>query len=211
VSKFVDSAAVPIAEDVAAHLIMEVDGNHMETLMLEIEAISELLLKFDCGEIYFADDSAQKAELWKLRRRVAEAVKIDGYTIEEDTVVPRAELPALIKGVKELGVQYGFKSVCYGHAGDGNLHVRIKKEGTSNSQDDPEIIECLRALFVLVKKLGGTISGEHGIGLVQKGFMDLVYSEKQLDLMRGIKKIFDPNNILNAGKIFDQAGPKHIN
>jgi glycolate oxidase len=211
VSKFVDSAAVPLAEDVAAHLIIEVDGNHMETLMLEIEAISELLLKFDCGEIYFADDSAQKAELWKLRRRVAEAVKINGYTIEEDTVVPRAELPALIKGVKKLGAQYGFKSVCYGHAGDGNLHVRIKKEGTSNSQDDPEIIECLRALFVLVKKLGGTISGEHGIGLVQKGFMDLVYSEKQLDLMRGIKKIFDPNNILNAGKIFDQAGPKHIN
>ena len=211
VSKFVDNAAVPLAEDVAAHLIIEVDGNHMETLMLEIEAISELLLKFDCGEIYFADDSAQKAELWKLRRRVAEAVKIDGYTIEEDTVVPRAELPALIKGVKELGVQYGFKSVCYGHAGDGNLHVRIKKEGTSNSQDDPEIIECLRALFVLVKKLGGTISGEHGIGLVQKGFMDLVYSEKQMDLMRGIKKVFDPNNILNAGKIFDQAGPKDIN
>jgi glycolate oxidase len=211
VSKFVDSAAVPIAEDVAAHLIIEVDGNHMETLMLEIEAISKLLLEFDCGEIYFADDSAQKAELWKLRRRVAEAVKIDGYTIEEDTVVPRAELPALITGVKKLGVQYGFKSVCYGHAGDGNLHVRIKKEGTSNSQDDPEIIECLRALFILVKKLGGTISGEHGIGLVQKGFMDLVYSEKQMELMRGIKKIFDPNNILNAGKIFDQAGPKHIN
>ncbi|HXS55771.1 MAG TPA: FAD-linked oxidase C-terminal domain-containing protein, partial [Hanamia sp.] len=203
VRKFVDSAAVPIAEDVAAHLIIEVDGNHLETLMLEIEAISELLLNYDCGEIYFADDNAQKAELWKLRRRVAEAVKIDGYSIEEDTVVPRAELPALIKGVKELGIQYGFKSVCYGHAGDGNLHVRIKKEGTSNSQDDPEIIECLRALFVLVKKLGGTISGEHGIGLVQKGFMDLVYSQKQLDLMRGIKKVFDPNNILNAGKIFD--------
>ncbi len=211
VSKFVDSAAVPIAEDVAAHLIIEVDGNHLETLMLEIEAISELLLNYDCGEIYFADDNAQKAELWKLRRRVAEAVKIDGYSIEEDTVVPRAELPALIKGVKELGIQYGFKSVCYGHAGDGNLHVRIKKEGTSNSQDDPEIIECLRALFVLVKKLGGTISGEHGIGLVQKGFMDLVYSQKQLDLMRGIKKVFDPNNILNAGKIFDQDTTSDIN
>lgn len=205
VSKFVDSAAVPLTEDVAAHLIIEVDGNHLDTLMLEIEAISALLLKFDCGEIYFADDSAQKAELWKLRRRVAEAVKIDGYTIEEDTVVPRAELPLLIKGIKELGIQYGFKSVCYGHAGDGNLHVRIKKEGTSNSQDAPEIIECLRALFVLVKKLGGTISGEHGIGLVQKGFLDLVYSQKQLDLMREIKKVFDPNNILNAGKIFDRA------
>jgi glycolate oxidase len=204
VSKFVDSTAVPITDDIEAHLIIEVDGNHLDTLMMEMEAISELLLQYDCGEIYFADDNAQKAELWKLRRRVAEAVKKDGFTIEEDTVVPRWQLPALIKGVKELGAQYGFKAVCYGHAGDGNLHIRIKKEGSANSQDDPEIIKSLRALFLLVKDLGGTVSGEHGIGLVQKSFMDIVFSEKQLDLMRGIKKIFDPNNILNAGKIFDQ-------
>ena len=203
VSKFVDSTAVPITEDTAAHLIIEVDGNHLETLMQEMEAISELLGQYDCGEIYFADNATQKAELWKLRRRVAEAVKIDGFTIEEDTVVPRAELPALIKGVKELGMQFGFKAVCYGHAGDGNLHIRIKKEGTENSQDDPQIIESLRALFTLVKKLGGTISGEHGIGLIQKSFMDIVFDKTQIDLMRGIKKVFDPNNILNVGKIFD--------
>ena len=205
VSKFVDSTAVPLTEDTAAHLIIEVDGNHLETLMQEMEAISELLGQFDCGEIYFADDATQKAELWKLRRRVAEAVKIDGFTIEEDTVVPRAELPALVHGVKELGKQFGFKAVCYGHAGDGNLHIRIKKEGTANSQDDPEMIRSLRALFTLVKKLGGTVSGEHGIGLVQKGFMDIVFDTTQLQLMRGIKKVFDPNNILNAGKIFDNA------
>lgn len=203
VSKFVDSNAVPLTEDTAAHLIIEVDGNHLETLMQEMEAISELLNQYDCGEIYFADNATQKAELWKLRRRVAEAVKIDGYTIEEDTVVPRAELPALVHGVKELGKQFGFKAVCYGHAGDGNLHIRIKKEGTENSQDNPEIIKSLRALFTLVKKLGGTVSGEHGIGLVQKSFMDIVFDRTQLELMRGIKKVFDPNNILNAGKIFD--------
>ena len=202
-SRFVESSAVPITDDIAAHLIIEVDGNHIGMLMQEMEAISQLLLEYDCGEIYFAEDSVQKAELWKLRRRVAEAVKIDGYTIEEDTVVPRAQLPALIKGVKELAIEYDFKAVCYGHAGDGNLHIRIKKEGTSNSQDDPEIIKSLRALFTLVKKLGGTISGEHGIGLVQKDFMDIVFSQKQIALMRGIKKVFDPNNILNAGKIFD--------
>jgi glycolate oxidase len=203
VSKFVDSNTIPLTDDTAAHLIIEVDGNHLETLMQEMEAIAELLAQFDCGEIYFADNATQKAELWKLRRRVAEAVKIDGYTIEEDTVVPRAELPALVHGVKDLGKQFGFKSVCYGHAGDGNLHIRIKKEGTENSQDDPEIIKSLRALFELVKNLGGTISGEHGIGLIQKSFMDIVFDKTQLELMRGIKKVFDPNNILNAGKIFD--------
>ncbi|MEO9004074.1 MAG: FAD-linked oxidase C-terminal domain-containing protein [Ginsengibacter sp.] len=203
VSRFMDGSSIPVTDDVAAHLIIEVDGNDMNTLMMEMEAISGLLIKYECGEIYFADDNAQKVELWKLRRRVAEAVKMEGYTIEEDTVVPRYQLPALIKGVKELGIQYGFKSVCYGHAGDGNLHVRIKKEGTTNSQDDPEVIQSLRALFTLVKSLGGTISGEHGIGVVQKSFLDIVLDEKHLELMRGIKKVFDPNNILNAGKIFD--------
>jgi glycolate oxidase len=202
-SRFVESSAITIADDIAAHLIIEVDGNNVAVLMEEMESIAELLAGFDCGEIYFADDSAQKDALWKLRRKVAEAVKIDGYTIEEDTVVPRAQLPALVKGVKALAIQYDFKAVCYGHAGDGNLHIRIKKEGTANSQDDPAIIASLRALFTLVKQLGGTISGEHGIGLVQKEFMDIVFTPKHFELMKGIKKVFDPNNILNAGKIFD--------
>jgi glycolate oxidase len=202
VSKMVGSRAVPVTDEMEAHLIIEVDGNNQEVLMGEMEAISELLLQYEAGELFFADDARQKEELWKLRRRVAEAVKIDGYTIEEDTVVPRAELPALIRGVKKLGKEKGFSVVCYGHAGDGNLHIRIKKPGTINSNDDPEMIRCLRDLFKLVKQLGGTISGEHGIGLIQKDFMDIVFDEKQLELMRGIKKVFDPNNILNAGKIF---------
>lgn len=203
VSKMVDSTAVPVTDDTAAHLIIEVDGNDMDVLMKDMEAISELLTKYDIGELYFADDAQQKAELWKLRRRVAEAVKLVGYTIEEDTVVPRAELPALIKGVKALGREYDFKVVCYGHAGDGNLHIRIHKEGTPNSYGDAEMAKCLRAMFELVYSLGGTISGEHGVGLIQKGYMDIVMKETNLKLMREIKRAFDPNNILNPGKIFD--------
>ena len=202
VSKFVDSSAVQITDDIEAHLIIEVDGNNMDVLMSEMEAIGEMLANYEIGEIYFADDAQQKTELWKLRRRVAEAVKLAGYTIEEDTVVPRAELPALIRGVKELGIKYNFNAVCYGHAGDGNLHIRIHKDGTPNSFGDDEMTQSLRALFELVKGLGGTISGEHGIGLIQKGFMDIMFEQKQLELMRQIKKAFDPNNILNADKIF---------
>ncbi len=202
VSEMVGSTAVPVTADIEAHLIIEVDGNNMDVLVSDMEAIGELLTQYEGGELFFADDAQQKAELWKLRRRTAEAAKIAGYTIEEDTVVPRAELPALIRGVKAIGKEYGFHAVCYGHAGDGNLHIRINKPGTQNSQDDPEMVKGLRALFRLVKSLGGTISGEHGIGLVQKGYMDIVFEEKQLDLMRQIKKVFDPNNILNAGKIF---------
>jgi len=203
VSDFVENTTILIDDDVAAHLIVEVDGNNLDVMMGEVEAICELLMQYEAGEVLFADDAQQKSELWKMRRRVAEAVKIAGYTIEEDTVVPRAELPALIHGVKKLGLEYNFHAVCYGHAGDGNLHVRIKKAGTSNSQDDLEVIAGIRALFELVHSLGGTISGEHGIGLIQKRYLDVVFNDTQLHLMRQIKKGFDPNNILNAGKIFD--------
>lgn len=203
VSQFVDSSAVPVNDDIAAHLIIEVDGNNMDVLMGEMEAIAELLTQFEAGEVFFADDAQQKTELWKLRRRVAEAVKTSGYTIEEDTVVPRAELPALIKGVKELGKQYGFHAVCYGHAGDGNLHIRINHPTIKNSHGNAEMTKALGALFELVKSLGGTISGEHGIGLIQKPYLHTVFREANLYLMREIKKAFDPNNILNAGKIFD--------
>ncbi len=200
---FLGGSAVPITDDTAAHLIIETDGNNMDVLLQEMEAISNLLTQYDIGDIYFADDAQQKAELWKLRRRVAEAVKLIGYTIEEDTVVPRAELPALIKGVKELGKKYNFDVVCYGHAGDGNLHIRIRKEGIPNSYENEVMNTILSEMFELTKSLGGTISGEHGIGLIQKPFMDIVYKEANLKLMREIKKAFDPNNILNAGKIFN--------
>lgn len=203
VSEMVGSSAVPVNDSVAAHLIIEVDGNNQDVLMADMEAIAELLTQFDAGEIFFADDAQQKNELWKLRRRAAEAVKLNGYTIEEDTVVPRAELPALIRGAKELGKQYGFKAVCYGHAGDGNLHIRINHPTIKNSHGSPEMTAILTSLFELVKSLGGTISGEHGIGLIQKPYIKTIFKEANLRLMREIKKSFDPNNILNAGKIFD--------
>lgn len=203
VSKMVDSYAVPVNDEIAAHLIIEVDGNDMEVLMKEMEAIALLMEDYGGGEVFFAEDAQQKAELWKLRRRVAEAVKLAGYTIEEDTVVPRAELPKLIKGVKALGKQYGFHAVCYGHAGDGNLHIRINHPTKKNSFGDEEMKQALNALFQLVQQLGGTISGEHGIGLIQKDFMPLLFTQHHLALMQAIKLAFDPNNILNPGKIFN--------
>lgn len=203
VSKYMQNTSIELTPDTAAHLIIEVDGNHIDTLRNEMEEIAALLMGFDCGEIYFADDAQQKDALWSMRRKVAEYVKLDGYTIEEDTVVPRASLPALIRGLKALGNELSFKVVCYGHAGDGNLHVRIYKEGIPNSHGHPEMTAILKELFKLVHALGGTISGEHGVGLIQKPYLDIVIDETRMKLMREIKKVFDPNNILNAGKIFD--------
>jgi len=201
--RFIDNCIVPLDDDVQAHLLIEVDGNNVEVLMQEIEGISEIVTQFDCGEILFAEDAQQKAELWKLRRRVAEAVKANSIYKEEDTVVPRAELPLLLKGVKEIGKKYGFHSVCYGHAGDGNLHVNIIKGDLTDEQWNGSLKKGIVEIFELVKALGGTISGEHGIGLVQKEYLPIVFGQTQMLLMKQIKKIFDPNNILNAGKIFD--------
>jgi len=201
--RFIDNSVVPLHEDVQAHLLIEVDGNDVELLMKDMEGISEIVMQFDCGDILFADDEQQKAALWKLRRRVGEAVKSHSIYKEEDTVVPRAELPVLLKGVKDIGRRYGFHSVCYGHAGDGNLHVNIIKGELTDEEWNGSLIVAIREIFELVKTLGGTISGEHGVGLVQKNYLPIVFDQVQMRLMKQIKQIFDPNNILNAGKIFD--------
>jgi glycolate oxidase len=202
-SKLCDSTAITITENLAAHLIIEVDGNDKEVLMKDMEAIAEVLTNFEVGELYFADDAQQKTELWKIRRKANEASVAAGYTIEEDTVVPRAELPRLIMGVKALAQENGFKVVSYGHAGDGNLHIRINHPQYKKSYENEVIQGILFKIFELVKSLGGTISGEHGIGLIQKSFMPVVFDPITMELMKGIKKVFDPNCILNAGKIFD--------
>jgi len=202
-SKLCESTAITITDNLAAHLIIEVDGNDKDVLMKDMEAIAEVLTNFEVGELYFADDAQQKTELWKIRRKANEASVAAGYTIEEDTVVPRAELPKLIKGVKALALENGFKVVSYGHAGDGNLHIRINHPIYKKSYENEVIQGILFKIFELVKSLGGTISGEHGIGLIQKSFMPVMFDPITMELMKGIKKVFDPNHILNAGKIFD--------
>lgn len=203
-SKLCESTAITITDNLAAHLIIEVDGNDKDVLMKDMEAIADVLSNFEVGELYFAEDAQQKTELWKIRRKANEASVAAGYTIEEDTVVPRAELPKLIKGVKALAAENGFKVVSYGHAGDGNLHVRINHPLYKKSYENQVIQDILFKIFELVKSLGGTISGEHGIGLIQKSFMPVMFDPITMELMKGIKKVFDPNHILNAGKIFDQ-------
>jgi len=193
---------IQILEDVQAHLLVEVDGNDIDLLYKDCEKIAEVMEQFDCGEILLADSESQKEQLWKLRRAVGEAVKANSVYKEEDTVVPRAELAKLLIGVKEIGGKYGFKSVCYGHAGDGNLHVNIIKGEMSDSDWNNKLTFGIREIFELTKNLGGTISGEHGIGLVQKEYLGIVLSDKNIELQKGIKKLFDPNLILNPGKIF---------
>ncbi|WP_442796255.1 FAD-binding oxidoreductase [Pelobium manganitolerans] len=188
--------------DAQAYLLVEVDGNDMDMLFADCEVINGVVEKHRCIEVLFADSSIQKEEFWKLRRVLPVSVKSNSIYKEEDTVVPRANLPQLVKGIKEIGKAYGFESVCYGHAGDGNLHVNIIKASMTDEDWKNRLKDGIKEIFELTVKLGGTISGEHGIGLVQKDFMPIKYSEIHLNLMRGIKQVFDPNGILNPGKIF---------
>lgn len=193
---------IEVKPEIQAHLLVEVDGNYPEILLLEAEKIMEVVDQFEIDEVLFADNEDQKNALWKLRRSVAEAVKANSIYKEEDTVVPRFELPKLLIGIKKIGTKYGFKSVCYGHAGDGNLHVNIIKGDMNDDNWNTEVTKGIREIFELTVSLKGTISGEHGIGYVQKNYMDIAFSTPHLQLMKNIKNTFDPNGILNPGKIF---------
>lgn len=207
----VQAPSIPNAgggQEVDAHLLVEVDGNDMEVIMKDVEVISKIMEQHQCLDILFADTDEQKQNLWRMRRCIGEAVKSHSIYKEEDTVVPRAELPKLLSGVKAIGKKYGFKSVCYGHAGDGNLHVNIIKEDPATGQPmtdekwSNEIPKAIREIFTLCIELKGTLSGEHGIGWVQKSYMDIAFHPKAIELQKEIKKLFDPNGIMNPGKIF---------
>lgn len=199
--KYAGEVNFDIKPEWQALLLIEVDGNNMDVLFNDCETIANIMNEHGSDEILMADSAEQKAALWKIRRKVGEAVKSNSVYKEEDTVVPRAELPKLLQGVKAIGNKYGFKSVCYGHAGDGNLHVNIIKGDLSDDVWEKELPKGITEIFELCKQLGGTISGEHGIGLVQKNYLPIVFPEFQLELMRNIKKLFDPNLILNPGKM----------
>lgn len=192
---------IELPDEVQAHLLIELDGNFPEQLHQEAEQLYSLLEDFDTDEVLLAESSEQKEMLWKLRRNVAHAVKATSVYKEEDTVVPRASLPQLIRKVKEVGEKYGFQSVCYGHAGDGNVHVNIIKGDLSEQAWQHTVSKGIREIFEEVHRLGGTISGEHGIGLVQQAYLDIVFDHTQMTLMQGIKRLFDPKGILNPGKM----------
>lgn len=195
---FLKEVNIPVEFGIQAHLLVSIDDNIESELHKCIEVVS----KFDVGEILFAENQVEKDRIWQVRRKVAEVVKLNGYTLEQDTVVPRAELAKLVAAMHKLADENNFKVVCYGHAGDGNLHIRINHPKFKNSYQIPEVQVILKQLFSIVKDLGGTISGEHGIGLTQKPYLPIVFSKANLELQKTIKKAIDPKNIMNPDKLF---------
>ena len=197
-----DAITFDLKDDVEAFLLIEADGMDQDMIFADCEKINSVLEQFNCKEVLFADTSAKKADLWRMRKLISISVKANSVYRKEDTVVPRASLPQLINGIKQVCAKYGFESVCYGHAGDGNLHVNIIKAGMGMDEWNEKLDQGVREIFELTVSLGGTLSGEHGIGIVQKEFMPIKFSNIHFGLWRGIKQVFDKNGILNPGKIF---------
>ena len=191
-------------EEAGAMLLIEVDGNSADQVELQSEAIGEVCLQRGAIEVYVADNHTTQERVWKVRRNIAEAFKVYSPVQSlEDIVVPFAHIPQLIKDIDLLSQKYHILIPSYGHAGDGNLHsTPIKPPAMTMAAWYAMLPNILTDLYVSVAKLEGTISGEHGIGSKRKNFMKLVMQPELIEVMKRIKATFDPNQILNPGKIF---------
>jgi glycolate oxidase len=186
----------------AAHLLIELDGTDEGVIQRDAERVAEIVLKEGAIDVLAADNDSKMNDMWALRRAAGAAVKSVSVYKEEDTVVPRDQIVPLLVGVKEIAARHGIRTVCYGHAGDGNLHVNILKMDMSDEAWNRDLEPAIREIFELTVSLGGLISGEHGIGWVQKSYLPIALSPAEIALMRAIKHAFDPHGILNPGKLF---------
>lgn len=187
-------------DNIEALLLVEMDG-HPQVIREEAEKVADICMKLK-AEISIAKDFAERNKLWECRRGVSPALyHISPSKINEDIVVPRSSIPQMLKGLRKLSEDSGLKIVNFGHAGDGNIHVNIMCD-KNREEEYVKAKALVKEIFNLTLSFGGTISGEHGIGITKKPYIGMEIKEKELDLMRGIKNLFDPKNILNPGKIF---------
>ena len=192
-------------QEAGAMLLVTVDGPDADEVENEYQSIGELAQGAGAIEVYVADNATTSERIWKVRRNIAEAFKVASpHQSLEDVVVPTAAIPAVVAAVAELSREYDVPFPCYGHAGDGNLHATpVMNPAWTPERWHATLPKILTDLYRLVRGLGGTISGEHGIGHKRKDYMGLVCSPAHIEMMRAIKRAMDPNNILNPGKIFD--------
>jgi glycolate oxidase len=169
-----------------------------------MNSIIDLCLELGALDIFVGNTPRDERRMWRPRQEMAEALKaISPVQSLEDIVVPLAQIPQLMPALDRLSEKYDVVIPCYGHAGDGNLHATVVKQpNTPMDEWDEKLPAILEELYAIVHGLGGTISGEHGIGSKRSRYLPLVMDEKVIDLQRGIKRVFDPLNILNPGKIF---------
>ncbi len=187
--------------DAGAILVTDVDGNLEDDLNLQLAKIEEIFKENGATEFKRAKDQKEASDIWFARRNASQAISVYGSKkINEDVTVPRSKLPETLKRFGEIAKKYNINIPCFGHAGDGNIHTNVMVDGK-----DPHQVEiahkAIDEVFKVTIELGGTLSGEHGIGLSKAPYMKLAFTESEMELFRSIKKAFDPNNILNPNKM----------
>ncbi|MCX7027403.1 MAG: FAD-binding protein [Spirochaetes bacterium] len=192
-------------EACGAMLLIEMDGSDPAQVDLDAEKVGDLCMEKGAIEVYMADNRTTQERVWSVRRNIAEAFKVRSPVQSlEDIVVPPASIPEIIPELDRIASKYGISIPCYGHAGDGNLHATLVKDPEMSMEAwktaEPEALE---ELYAVVVRLGGKISGEHGIGLKRKKYMAEFMSPVELGLIKAVKKAWDPNGIMNPGKLFD--------
>jgi glycolate oxidase len=193
------SKGLPI--DAGALLVTDVDGNLEEDLNFQLNQIEKVFMENGCREFKVAKDEKEAADIWFARRNASPALSVYGSKkLNEDVTVPRAVLPELLEKFYAIADKYQINIPCFGHTGDGNVHTNVMVDGS-----DPEQVkiayQAIEEVFQATIDLGGTLSGEHGIGLAKAPYMSMAFSEEEMSLFKSIKMAFDPNNILNPAKM----------
>ena len=208
--EFLDNLSIKAVEErfhrglptsAGAILVSEMDGNDESVINADLERLKEHFIANGASEFRVAKDANESSDIWFARRNCSQAINCYGsLKINEDITVPRSKLPALLEKIAEISAKYNVTTPCFGHTGDGNVHTNVMVD-----KNDPEAVkrgyEAITEIFKATVELGGTLSGEHGIGISKAPFMSLAFSEAEMNLFRDIKKAFDPNNILNPNKM----------
>ncbi len=215
--EFMERAAVAAAEerkgrkfpggDSPALLLIELDGMHEAPLDADAESVCAVCLEEGASDLLVAETREKRESVWDLRRSIGEAVKKISPYREIDCVVPRARLPELMDAIRETTARHALSAISYGHAGDGNIHVNILKRDADPARWKTALPAATRELFERVIALGGTITGEHGVGYLHRESLALAIGEANVEILRRLKRQFDPNGILNPGKIWVKALP----
>lgn len=209
--EFMDKASIKCSEQasrmglpegIGGLLLIEVDGDR-ESIQPQVEKVRKIVLDKKAIRCDVTEDPQEADRLWQARRVLSQATyNLNPVKIAEDVVVPRSHIPTLIRALEEMEKKFGVPILSFGHAGDGNFHVSIMIKDTQEDREKAE--RAVEALFEETIRLGGTLSGEHGIGTSKSAYLGMELSPEVIATMKRIKELFDPNNILNPGKIFPE-------
>jgi glycolate oxidase len=195
-------AEVPY-DDAAAHLLIQLDGNSREAIDVDLEVVGTLCHDHGARDVLVADDRATRDRLWDARRKIIDALNHESpVNFTEDVVVPRAQIPVLINGIRKMAAAEGVRILSFGHAGDGNVHVNVLKDDLPEDRWEDLVPDVREKIYRLTLSLGGQLTAEHGIGAIRRAHLPLALEEAQIEAMRRIRDAFDPNRILNPAKIF---------